>query len=200
MLDSVDWEKIEEKIMRKIFIAGLLVIMVSGLSAEQIYLDTKISMRLATGSMLSRESRIEVKAFGDMSVGVVHSVIDGLGLMGTLDSYRVGIYAAYPVKLPGAEVTPFVGLSYNTSLVISGELGADFGIRAYLTSLPLSPAICFFAQSFSDSTSVDFFVGPSFSLGFITLDLGYAPNLFILHDTFSLSYTSSVAGRIVIRL
>lgn len=180
-------------------IAGVLLLMISVMWAEQIYMDTKISMRLGAGSVLSRETRIEVKAFGDMYLGAVHSVWDGLGLTGVLDTFHAGIYAAYPVKLPGAEATLFVGLSYNSSLLVAGSIGADYGIRANITSIPFSPAICIFGQSFSDSTSLDIFMGPSFSLGNISLDIGYAPNLIVLHETFALTYTSSVAGRVVLK-
>lgn len=187
--------------MKKLTAVFIILLFTSFLFAEQIYFDTRVSFTAGAARIWSRESRLEVKVFGDLSIGAVHSVIDGLGFTGSLESYHAGFYAASTLYLPGIELTPFAGVSLNNSIIVPSSIGFDYGLRSTLKVLPIDLSLCLYGQSFLDSTNLEFFAGPSFLIiKGITFDIGYAPNLLITHSGFSLNYNSAFSGKISLKL
>jgi len=170
----------------KRYFAGFVIVLLMSVQvyAGSIYIDTLGGIKNFTGSLLYRETRIELPFKDNISLGVVNSTEDGI-FSGSLSNWRAGAYFLADLSCCSSmSLAVFAGGSLSGSTVVSTSISFDAGIRAKINDFPLVPlAILIKGEAFSDSANLLGFVGPSLSLGLILkdlcLDLGYSPSYFL---------------------
>lgn len=165
--------------MKKIIISLFAVCaLVSTANAEMLGFDTRIGSYFTdAGSMISyRNSRLDVNLPFIVSGRVVSSTMDGMGFVGTLNNYRLGIQAVYGFDIPGLlTLKPFIGTGLTNSDAVNNSLSFDFGFDSKIPFIELfSFVVGAEMVTFSDSYNLDYYAGPSFPvLGWFTVDALY---------------------------
>ena len=155
--------------------AILLFTMFSVSEAAPIVFDTRIGVLPDVG-IFFRVSRIELTS--DLSGRIVNSVIDGMGLTGNLNNYRIGLQGVYKSKLLDNKLflDLAAGGSYSSSDLATGstsfDLGLDVKYRLFDWMLPVAGADM---QIFIDSYFMNYYGGLSFPVyNWVSLDLLYS--------------------------
>lgn len=188
----------------------LIILMVIFLACEvfaagELYVDTRVGIRSGAASTSFRDTRVEYLLMKDISAGVTYMVEDGLGLTGSMNNWRIGVYGVYNMFLldPKYTFTPYIGASLSNSDVVSSSISIDAGFFYRLKGLPLDPFINLYVTGYSDSITAEFFIGPSFGLDFISnklvLDLGYDGMLYIAYNPMVSKLTSGAAAKLSYR-
>lgn len=140
--------------------------------------DFTVDARLSRTNVFNRFVRITQKLSPEASARFVQTALNGMGLTGELNNYRMGLQGVYHVSLwdQVLRLDPFVGASYSNSDLVGGSLSGDLGLDARFKLLGwLDPVAGADVQVFSDSYLLDYCAG--FTLPIIegfSLDLLYS--------------------------
>ena len=154
----------------------VLIAMTSVVAAENIIIDTRIGN--LGGVMMFRVSRIEYPLMNDISGRIIYSVLDGVGITGNINNYRIGLQGVYKTKLMDNKLLLdlAVGGSYASSDEITGSVSIDFGLDAkYKLFDWLWPVVGADVKAYSDSYMADYYGGVSIPIfNWVSLDLLYS--------------------------
>lgn len=169
---------------KKIMIVFLLACVVPVLASDYVF-DTRIGMYSSSlGTILFRDSRLAYdtsKIMPNTLVRAEYFVLDGIGLTGGLDSFRIGLQAVCKVAMPSDMVfLPYLGVNISKSrlsdMVLSGAAGFDF--KSKFLSFADGVVGCD-VDIYSDTYMLDYFAGLSVPImNSLSVDLLYNGMLF----------------------
>jgi len=166
--------------MKRILVTVLSVIAIATTTiAENFTIDTRIGMRpIGPNGLMFRVSRVEYKILPEISARAVYGVLNGVGFMGELNNFRIGVQGVYKMQIMDNKLLlePFIGGSYTSSDIVSGSISSDFGLDAkYKLFDWLLPVVGADVQVYSDSYILDYYAGVSIPiLNCVSLDLLYS--------------------------
>ena len=169
------------------------------LGAEDITFDTRIGYYFTTNGMLFRDTRLgyDLKALmPNLSVRAQYYVLDGVALTGSSNNYKLGLQAAYNLKLnESLSITPFGGAALNNSTALPSIISIDGGFEInYKLFSPVTAIIGADASFFTDSTMIDYYAGGSIPvLNWLSLEVLYCG---LLNMSTTIVHNVGVGGRL----
>jgi len=162
----------------KLLVISILIFASVSISlAGPLTIDTRLGVIPDVG-MTFRVSRIDYELTSDLSGRIVYSVLDGMGLTGNLNNYRIGLQGVNKSMLLDNKLflDLAAGGSYSSSDLevgaMSFDLGLDVKYRLFDWLLPVAGADM---QIFTDSYFMNYYGGLSFPIyNWVALDLLYS--------------------------